>query len=73
VIKPNAEKKESTPKSLKSGGDRNTPPQVGVGQQAVWHEPYSYKNKLGNEVSIRGHWEVVKKQEKPKEAMKAEK
>lgn len=45
--------------------DKASPPQVGKNEKAVWHDPYSYKNKLGNVVTIQGHYEVIKVVEKP--------
>jgi hypothetical protein len=35
-------------------------PEVSAGKKAVWHAPYTYTNKKGNPVHVKGHWEVTK-------------
>jgi len=43
------------------------------GKKAIWHKPYSYTNKAGTTISIRGHWEMANlPKEKPKAEVKAE-
>ena len=62
-----AQKVEKKVKALKHGEvqNKNYPPVVPEGKQAIWHESFKYKNKLGNTVKVRGHWELAKVAAKP--------